>query len=245
MRDVSKRRMVSVLSLLFYILVWKLASLLISKSIILPPPEEVLVRTLSLAGSADAWDRILATSLRALGGFLISLFLGILTGLAAGRSRLFREFSDPFLISIRSIPVLSLILLAIIWFPTELVPVFICFLVVYPVVVQGVASGVRGVDPELLELARVYRKPNTVVLRQIVLPSLTPYLLSAVSTGLGLTWKSVVAAEILCMPRRGIGASMQDAQLQLDTSGLFAWTLVIVLLAALCEVMVQKLEDKR
>ena len=245
MRKLFKRRAVTLVSLLVYLLLWKLVSLIIGKSIILPPPEEVLVRTLSLTVSAGAWGRILATSLRALGGFGTSLLLGILTGLAAGRSRLFREFSDPFMISIRSIPVLSLILLAIIWFPTELVPVFICFLVVYPVVAGAVAAGVRGVDPELLELARVYRKPNSVVLKDIVFPSVMPYLLSGVSTGLGLTWKSVVAAEILSMPRRGIGASMQDAQLQLDTTGLFAWTVVVVLLAAICEFLLRRLEKRR
>jgi NitT/TauT family transport system permease protein len=237
-------RSVSLLSLGVYLLVWKLVSLFIGKAIILPPPEEVLLRTLALLVKGEAWGRILATGLRALGGFGISLVLGVLTGLAAGRSRIFREFSDPFLISIRSIPVLSLILLAIIWFPTEFVPVFICFLVVYPVVAGAVAAGVRGVDPELLELARVYRKPPEVVLRQIILPSVTPYLLNGISTGLGLTWKSVVAAEILCMPRRGIGASMQDAQLLLDTPGLFAWTVVIVVLAAFSEFLIRKMERK-
>lgn len=244
MKGLNGRRSVTLFSLLVYLLVWKLASLFIGRAIILPPPEEVFLRTLSLLAGGQAWGRILATALRALGGFGISLLLGILTGLAAGRIRLFREFSDPFLISIRSVPVLSLILLAIIWFPTELVPVFICFLVVYPVVAGAVAAGVRGVDPELLELARVYRKPPDVVLRQIILPSMAPYLLSGISTGLGLTWKSVVAAEILCMPRRGIGASMQDAQLQLDTPGLFAWTVVIVILAACSEFLVRKMERK-
>ena len=244
MKGLKGYRSVSLLSVGVYLLVWKLVSLFIGKAIILPPPEEVLLRTLALLVKGEAWGRILATGLRALGGFGISLVLGVLTGLAAGRSRIFREFSDPFLISIRSIPVLSLILLAIIWFPTEFVPVFICFLVVYPVVAGAVAAGVRGVDPELLELARVYRKPPEVVLRQIILPSVTPYLLNGISTGLGLTWKSVVAAEILCMPRRGIGASMQDAQLLLDTPGLFAWTVVIVVLAAFSEFLIRKMERK-
>jgi len=121
--------------------------------------------------------------------------------------------------------------------------VFICFLVVYPVITGAVASGVRQVDSELLEMAQVYNKSRWSILKNITLPGITPYLLNAVSAGLGLTWKSVVAAEILSMPREGIGSAMQTAQLQLNTDQLFAWTLIVVVLSGLCELLIQKLEN--
>jgi len=145
-------------------------------------------------------------------------------------------------ISIRSVPVLSLILLAIIWFRTELVPVFICFLVVFPIISGSVTAGVRQVDPELLEMARIYRKSRTEVLRHIYLPSILPFLSSGISTGLGLTWKSVVAAEVLSMPLRGMGTAMQTAQLQLDTAVLFGWTVLVVFLAGLFDGLIQLTE---
>lgn len=235
----------TLISLTLYLGIWKLLSVIIGRSIILPPPELVLVQTLRFLATRDAWSKILATTLRGLGGFSISLLLGIITGLAAGRSRVFKWFSDPFLISIRSIPVLSLILLAIIWFPTELVPVFICFLIAYPVISSAVASGVSQVDSELLEMAAVYKKSQWTVLRDITLPSVMPYLLNGVSTGLGLTWKSVVAAEVLSMPSSGLGTAMQTAQLQLDTAHLFAWTLIVVILASLSEALLRLGVKKR
>ena len=232
-------------SLIVYLGIWKIISLVIGRSIILPPPGEVLVQTVRFLGTRDAWLKILATSLRALGGFSVSLVLGFFTGLAAGRSRVFKWFSDPFMISVRSIPVLSLILIAIIWFPTEFVPVFICFLIAFPVITGAVASGVRQVDRELLEMAAVYRKSRMAVLRDITLPSVMPYLLNGISTGLGLTWKSVVAAEVLSMPASGLGTAMQTAQLQLDTAHLFAWTLIVVLMASISEIALRALEKRR
>ncbi|MBF9016193.1 MULTISPECIES: ABC transporter permease [unclassified Oceanispirochaeta] len=241
----SKRMRTTLISLALYLSIWKLLSVIIGRSIILPPPEEVLLQTLRFLGTREAWTKILATSLRGLGGFSISLILGIATGLAAGKSQMFKWFSDPFLISIRSIPVLSLILLAVIWFPTELVPVFICFLIAYPVISSAVASGVNQVDRELLEMAAVYNKSHWTVLKEITLPSVMPYLLNGVSTGLGLTWKSVVAAEVLSMPASGLGTAMQTAQLQLDTAHLFAWTLIVVLLASLSESLLRLGEKKR
>ncbi len=236
-----ERNTVLVLSVLVYLGVWELLSLLIGRSLILPGPAEVLRQTLGLLKSPGAWLHVGATSLRALGGFFLSLLLGILFGGAAGLSRRFQWFFDPLLITVRSIPVLSLILLAIIWFSTELVPLFICFLIAFPVIASSVAAGVREVDRDLLEVAAVYRKSRREVFRNITLPSMLPYLLSGLSTALGLTWKSVVAAEILSMPRRGLGTAMQTAQLQLDTAGLFAWTLVVVVLAGLSEVLIRRL----
>ncbi|MDC7241105.1 MAG: ABC transporter permease subunit [Spirochaetales bacterium] len=240
----NRRTWTILASLAVYIGVWKIISLAIGRSIILPPPGEVFVQTIRFLGTSDAWQKIASTSLRALGGFSVSLVLGFAAGLASGKSRVFKWFSDPFLISIRSIPVLSLILIAIIWFPTEFVPVFICFLIAFPVITGAVAAGVRQVDTGLLEMAAVYRKSRRAVLIDITLPSLMPYLLSGISTALGLTWKSVVAAEVLSMPASGLGTAMQTAQLHLDTANLFAWTLVVVLLASVSEIALRAIEKK-
>jgi NitT/TauT family transport system permease protein len=238
----GKKSLTTMFSLILYLCLWKVLSLVIGRSIILPSPEEVLIQTIVFLGRPESWKMIAASTIRGMSGFFISLILGIVTGFFSGKSRFFQWFTDPFLISIRSIPVLSLILLAIIWFPTEIVPVFICFLVVYPVVASGVAAGVRQVDTELLEMAFVYNKSSYTILKEITLPSILPYLFNGISTGLGLTWKSVVAAEILSMPREGLGTAMQTAQLQLDTDQLFSWTLIVVLLAGLSEFLVQRLE---
>jgi len=242
MTGIRSRRFTTLVSLALYLGVWKGISLLIGREIILPPPEQVLKLTLDLLISGEAFRQIIPTVLRGLGGFSLSLILGTATGLAAGRSSRFRWFINPLVISIRSVPVLSLILLAIIWFRTELVPVFICFLVVFPIISGSVTAGVRQVDPELLEMARIYRKSRTEVLRHIYLPSILPFLSSGISTGLGLTWKSVVAAEVLSMPLRGMGTAMQTAQLQLDTAVLFGWTVLVVFLAGLFDGLIQLTE---
>ncbi len=146
------------LSVLLYLIVWKILSLLIGREIILPPPELVIRQVVQLFQNKAVLSQVFPTMLRGLSGFALSFVLGILFGVAAGISKRFRWFLNPLLISIRSIPVLSLILLAIIWFRTELVPVFICFLVVFPILTGSVAAGVGRIDRELLEMAKIYRK---------------------------------------------------------------------------------------
>jgi NitT/TauT family transport system permease protein len=234
----------TLLSVILYLTVWKLLSLLIGREIILPSPETVLIQIMHLFIQGDVFSQILPTIARGLGGFAFSLLAGVCCGLAAGRSDRVRWFLNPLIISIRSIPVLSLILLAIIWFRTELVPVFICFLVVFPIITGSVATGVKQIDRDLLEMASIYRKTEREKLRAIYLPSILPYVSSGISSGLGLTWKSVVAAEVLSMPSRGMGTAMQTAQMQLDTAILFAWTVLIVLLAAFFDGIVLFLEKQ-
>ncbi len=244
MPESKDRLKTTAISILLYLAVWKVLSLLIGRQIILPPPEEVFLQVLLLFRGREVFPQVIPTLVRGLSGFALSFILGVLCGVAAGLSRRFRWFLNPLLISIRSIPVLSLILLAIIWFRTELVPVFICFLVVFPLLTGSVASGVSRIDRDLLEMARIYRKTPGEIFKMIYLPSMLPYVGNAMSTGLGLTWKSVVAAEILSMPEKGMGTSMQAAQFQLDTPVLFAWTILIVLLSALFEGILGILEKK-
>ncbi|OQY31684.1 MAG: hypothetical protein B6241_13330 [Spirochaetaceae bacterium 4572_59] len=244
MAEYTDRLKTTSLSILLYLAVWKVLSLFIGREIILPSPEIVLVQIALLFSSGSVLHHILPTILRGLTGFFFSMILGIICGLAAGRSDRTRWFLNPLIISIRSIPVLSLILLAVIWFQTDLVPVFICFLVVFPLITGSVITGVKQVDPDLLEMARIYRKSRKEILKSIYFPSILPYISSGISSGLGLTWKSVVAAEVLAMPAHGMGTSMQTAQMQLDTAILFSWTVLVVLLSASFDLLILLGEKK-
>ena len=60
---------------------------------------------------------------------------------------------------------------------------------------------------------------------------LLPYFAAACRTSLGLAWKAGVAAEVLCLPRLAIGTQVSNAKTYLDTPGLFAWTLTVLLLS--------------
>ena len=86
-------------------------------------------------------------------------------------------------------------------------------------------------DPQLMEMARVFRIPAGRSIRYVYLPQVMPYFLSACGSALGLCWKSGIAAEVIGMPEGSIGEQLQQAKVYLDTPDLFAWTLVIVLVS--------------
>ena len=125
--------------------------------------------------------------------------------------------------------------LALILFSSKNLAVLISFLIVLPVLYTNLLSGIRAADPQLLEMARVFRVPALRGIRYVYLPQVLPYFRSACGSALGLCWKSGIAAEVIGMPDGSIGEQLQQAKIYLNTPDLFAWTLVIVLVSLIFE----------
>ena len=120
-------------------------------------------------------------------------------------------------------------------FSSKNLAVLISFLIVLPVLYTNLLSGIRAADPQLLEMARVFRVPALRGIRYVYLPQVLPYFRSACGSALGLCWKSGIAAEVIGMPDGSIGEQLQQAKIYLNTPDLFAWTLVIVLVSLIFE----------
>jgi NitT/TauT family transport system permease protein len=156
-------------------------------------------------------------------------------GVAAGASSLARSGISPILTVLRATPVMSVILLALIWFQSNWVPVFVAFLMVFPILCGNTIEGVRNVDRGLLKMAQVYGVRRRRVIAGIYLPSIIPYLLAAMTSAVGITWKVVIAAEVLSQPLHAVGSGLQLAKYRLDTADVFAWTVIAIVLTALSE----------
>ena len=218
-----------------WLLVWQGASMAIDQQILLVSPVRVVVRLLEMALTAELWTSIGFSLLRIGAGFLLAAALG--AGLAALSARFSRveELLAPAMLAIQSVPVASFIILALIWFSSRSLSVLISFLIVLPVLYTNLLSGIRAADPQLLEMARVFRVPALRGIRYVYLPQVLPYFRSACGSALGLCWKSGIAAEVIGMPDGSIGEQLQQAKIYLNTPDLFAWTLVIVLVSLIFE----------
>ena len=175
------------------------------------------------------------SSARIFGGFLLSCGLALLlAALAAGRPWL-QELLAPPVAAVKATPVASFIILSLVWLDARSLSLFISALMVFPPVYLNVLEGLRGTDPKLLELARVYRIPLGRRIRGIYMPQVLPYFRSAASLALGLCWKAGAAAEVIGLPEGTIGERLYTAKIYLQTPDLFAWTAVILILAAAFE----------
>ncbi len=203
--------------------------------LVLPSPPKVLGAALALYPTPRFLADLCATFLRGLAAFALSVALGVAAGLAAGLRPLFAAALAPLLTAIRATPVLALVLIVLLWFPSGFVPVFSAFLMAFPIMATSAAEGARAADPGLLEMAALFRVPRKEVFLRLRLPSAAPYLVAGAKSALGLSWKVVVAGEILSQPDRALGRGMQDSRLMLETASVFAWAFAAVLLCAATE----------
>ena len=219
-------------AVLLLLAIWWTAAVLMDAAIILPPPPAVVRELLGLLQSNDFWMSVWSTIIRGFAGFFISLSIGTVVGIAAGISLPLHALFKPLIAIIRTTPIMSVILIALLWFKTGTVPIFSSFLIAFPVITQNIIVGIRQTDQKLLQMGRAYGLDSTRRLLHISVPSVVPYLISGAQTALGLTWKVVVAAEVLSLPNWGVGSEMQLSQMSLETAQVFAWTAVAILLSA-------------
>ena len=227
-------------SVLFWLLVWQGGSMALAAAVpngglLLASPVQAALRLLELLPSSAFWRAVGNSSLRIFGGFLLACALAVLlASLAAGR-RWLQDLLAPPVAAVKAIPVASFIILALVWLDARSLSLFISALMVFPPVYLNMLEGLRRTDRKLLELAQVYRIPLGRRIWGIYLPQVLPYFRSASSLALGLCWKAGAAAEVIGLPEGTIGQRLYTAKIYLQTPDLFAWTAVILALAAAFE----------
>lgn len=221
--------------LLVWLLLWQLASVMIHNKIIFVGPWEAACALFSQAMTMEFWRTILSSFLRIAGGFLLAFFVGIFTAFLAGKYRLLREFLEPPVALLQSVPVASFVILALIWIGSENLSVLITFVVVFPVIYRNVLEGLSQTDQKMLEMAYIFEMKPWKKIWYIYRPALMPYLLAGSRIALGMAWKSGVAAEVIGVPDCSIGEKLYMAKIYLSTADLFAWTFVIIVVSKVFE----------
>jgi NitT/TauT family transport system permease protein len=222
-------------SLIFWLALWQLVSMYINKEILLVSPIKVIIRLCELSITVLFWKSILYSLIRISIGFFLATIFGTILAILSARFKRVSELLAPMMLAIKSVPVVSFIILALIWFSSKNLAVLISFLMVLPIIYTNTLAGINNLDKDLYEMAKVFKIPPLRRIRYIEAPQIMPFFYSGCEIALGLCWKSGIAAEVIGIPKGSIGERLQQAKVYLDTPDLFAWTVVIVLLSFLFE----------
>ena len=221
--------------ILFWLIVWQLAAVWTANSILLVGPVQVLHAFAQNMMQSDFLKTVLYSFARIGLGFFLALCIGLLLGTLGYRFPIAEELAAPVMATLKSIPVASFVVLLLIWFGSSKLSFFISFLIVFPNVYVSTISGLKSADEKLLEMAHVFGMSRWNRFFYIYRPALMPYLNSCLKISLGMSWKSGVAAEVIGMPDYSLGEKLYMSKIYLDTAGLFAWTLLIILISFLFE----------
>lgn len=223
------------LAVLLAMLVWQGLAMLPRLSVLLASPIEVLVRMGGLLTEPFFWPTLWYSFVRIALGFFIALVLGVVLAMLAGRFRLFETLLWPYMLTVKSVPVASFVIIILIFFTAEKLSAIISALMVLPIIYTNTLAGIRAVDPQMDRMARSFCLSPVRRFLYVRLPQIRPYFLSGCSVALGLCWKSGIAAELIGQPMGSVGNRLYLSKIYLETADLFCWTLLVVLISFLFE----------
>jgi ABC-type nitrate/sulfonate/bicarbonate transport system permease component len=217
---------------------WEVATR-VAGDVFFPPPSQIVATAASLWFTGPAsqlflndavFEHILPSLTRVIGGWLISVAVGIALGTALGRSRTGMDYVGPIFAFFRAIP------------PPTLVPVFlvlfhigpgmqlatIIFGSLWPVLLNTV-DGVRSVDKVKYETARSFRTPKRYWIAMVVLPAALPKIFAGLRLSLSVSLILMVISELVGSVN-GIGYALLYAQRSYDFPAMWAWIVLLGIL---------------
>lgn len=211
---------------------------------VLPAPSAVVVAFRDLLVSGELLRNVGVSSWRALTGFAIGGSIGFALGLANGLSRLSRDMTDTTLQMVRNIPHLALIPLVILWFGIdEEAKLFLVALGVFFPIYVNTLLGIQGVDPQLVEMGRIYGMGPFTLFRRVILPGALPSIFTGLRYALGIMWLTLIVAETISASA-GLGYMAMQAREFLMIDVVVLSILIYALLGKLADSFARLLERR-
>lgn len=242
--SIIKNSLKKLFIILFWLSLWEIFALIINKEIYLPSPLSTIKTLIEILLDKSTYIVILSSAVRTILGLVLSCILGIILGFACGLNDFLYDLINPLVIVIRSTPIVSIIILAIIWLKSSNVPIFASFLMCFPVIFTNVATGIKSTDKKILEMCKVYKLSKFGIIKSVYFYSVLPYIHSAIISSIGIAWKASSAAEVLSMPKYSIGKYLFYTKTNLEPTALFSWTIIIIALSYILEAVFVKTGGK-
>ena len=227
------------------LLIWEiLARLLLENELLIPPPSSVLRSFWRLAVSGQLNKHFAATLLEFTYGFTAATIFGIVVGYLMGMHRWFDEVMEPWIATLYSIPIITVVPLIIIWFGIGMVSkVIVVFKITAVAIILNTAAGIKHLDPMWLELAKSLRLSRWETTYKIRFPGALPYIITGMRLGVGRALLGVVVAELMAA-NAGLGYLLRDSSETWDSPKLFVTVTLLAVIGLLSFNLIKRLEQK-
>lgn len=224
-----------VLVILIWISIWQLASMLSEIDILFPGPYKVLISLCGLVKTRVFYLSLFNSFIKITAGFILAFAAGVLLAAACHRFTILKSFIAPIVYLMKSLPVVSFIILLLMWTSSAYLSVYIAFIVVFPIIYHGTCEGISNLDVRILEMAEVFRMGRVRKIRYIYAPQVFSYITGSSKVALGMCWKAGISAEVIGLPAYSIGQQMYFSKLYLMADELLAWSVAIIIVSVIFE----------
>ena len=217
-----------IVTVILWFIIWQVVAMKIDNSIFLPSPIETVQSLQQLFFSTTFFLSVSVTLGNIVKGFLLGVLFGSIFSVIASLSEFLETFITFPMRIIKATPVASFTILALFWLDSSSLSILVSFFMVLPILYTNVLTGIKEINPKLLEMSKVFQIRWYYKVCFLYIPEVLPYLFSACSVAIGLAWKSGIAAEVIGITKNSIGNHLYQAKLYLEMPKLFAWSFVII-----------------
>ncbi|WP_329247122.1 ABC transporter permease [Actinoallomurus sp. NBC_01490] len=204
-----------------------------------PTPVAVVSRGWTLLQDGTLEGDVMASLERVLAGFLLGSAAAIVAGFLMGWYTVARGLFEPWIQFFRTIPPLAILPLVLVLMGIGEAPkIFVIFLAAFLACVISTYQGVVSVDRTLINAAQVLGAKDGGIFIRVIVPASMPFILVGMRVGLGSSWATLVAAELLAA-QKGLGYRMQNAQLYYDLPTIFVGIISIGILGLIMDRLLQ------
>lgn len=232
-----KSNLYTLLSCLFFIVLWEVIALLINNDIYIPTLKQIMQSIISIVKGKDFIKVVSSSFIRTCISYILALTLSIILGVLSSTNPFFEYLMKPINSFIRTIPTLVLIVLALVWFDKDKAPFIVGFAIAFPILYEGIRNSISNIDNKIMDMTKIYEVSLKDKILKIYIPVIKFYLMSIFVSTFSLTFKVVIAGEVHGQPKYGIGSAVQLEKVNFNTSGIFAWIIIIVLISLIFEVI--------
>ena len=215
-----------------FFLGWELSSGRIVDQFFVSKPSAIAASLWAMATKELLFYHLQFTIIEATVGYLIGAVAGLIVGFALARVEVVYRIVEPFVVGFYGIPRIALAPLFILWFGIGISSkIAVAAVMVFFIVFINTIAGVRSAPPQLLQVARVMGASEWDLVRKVIFPAATPFIIAALQITVPQAMIGAIVGEFISS-NRGVGHLISRAAGWLDTPGLFAgiFTLLVVVL---------------
>ena len=226
------------------LLVWSIAALSIDSEYILPTVTETLEEFIALFVNAKFYLALFSTMLRSLIAFLVSFMFAFPLAIITVKLSLADKFIDTLISVIRALPTIAIVLILLFWTTSKVAPVIVTTLVVMPTCYTQIVNAFKALDKTVAEAGRVDGADEFQVFKFIELPQIAYALFITIGSGISLSFKLMVAAEVIAQTANSIGFMLNTSKAYFEISQMLALVCVSVIFGVVVEFIFNYLSKK-
>ncbi|MBU1145633.1 MAG: ABC transporter permease subunit [Firmicutes bacterium] len=235
-----KKTGITMLSIFILFLGWIIVFAVVNNPLLLPSPLAVFKAFFELFTNLKTLQSMGATILRLLLALTIAFIIGVALGLLSGFYPKFATFCSPIVTILRTVPVISIVVIMLILFGFETTPYLITFFMIFPIIYQATFGGIKQIDSELVDVYKLEDNRIITGLKYCYIPLIQSQVKTALLQSAGLGIKVLVMAEFLAQTKNSIGNQLYLSKVNLAYDQVFAWTLLLIFLAVILELLINR-----